>query len=168
MKNLTVTICLTIAVLLEFSLPVFAGGNRNFRPINCEYTVRFPTAPKITQVYTQQFGNIPTANGGIKNSLLRAECLMIDNSRLNKKIIKEWLISAASKMGLSGLSYTFKRETYGSVAQIRGYKTISNSPATYEIQMYVGVNSILIIYVGSLSSVYPTNEIHEFISSVRR
>ena len=168
MRTLTAILCLTFAVLLDFSLPAFAEGNRNFRPTNCEYTVSFPTTPKITQVYTPEFGNVPTANGGIKSSLLRAECLKVDSRRLNNQIIREWLFSAASQMGLGGLTYTFKKEVYGSVAQIRGYKKISKSPATYEIQMYVGNNSVLIIYVGSLSSVYPTDEIHNFINSVRR
>jgi len=168
MKKLVAALCLAIALLLDFSPPAFAEGNRSYRLTNCEYTVSFPATPKITQVYTPQFGNVPSANVGVKGSHLRAECLKLDSRRLNNKIIREWLWSGASKMGLSGLSYTFKKEIYGSVGKIRGYKTVSNSPATYEMRMYVGNSSVLITYVGSLSSAYPTDEIFDFINSVRR
>jgi len=153
---------LSIYAMLLLVNPLHANAQSIFKPDNCEFNISFPGEPKVSEL---EFANGLTANKAEyfgKESYYRAECASINNTELLN--LKAMMMKQAELDALEGVGIESGEDTVGSYYKLRGYKTIDGRVVTFKIKSYSGVNSFVVLYAAEPSSVFPTDNIHLFLS----
>jgi len=143
---------------------------------DCEYSVKFPSTPEYRTGFDPKIGEYTQAQfrGGNKKNgfFLRAECIGtgdIRNSEINtKSFLQKQIVAYAESNGLSNSEYHYGEGKHGKYVQVRGFKSISDVPVTYEAYIYVGNSSFISLYAGGASSSYPQAPVFKFFRSVQR
>lgn len=159
------------SVLVVWSANIRSGTTEQsgywFRPDDCKHVVYFPAQPQLKTIHSPAGPTLQAELASRETGLLRAECMGNLETRLQgKSEIGAMLYEYAQMNGLQNITLEFPEEDGALIARVRGYKTVSNVPLTYESIFYGESSSIFGITVGGLSSSYPQNAIAEFIGSV--
>lgn len=165
---------LTIYAFAMFSGALYAEST--FTAKGCEYLVKFPSTPEYKTGFDPKIGEYTQAEfkaGNKKNRyFLRAECVGTDdirNSEINtKKFLQKQMVAYAESNGFSNSEYHYGEGKLGKYVQVRGFKSLSGVPATYEAYTYVGNNSFISLYAGGISSSYPQPPVSKFFRSLQR
>ncbi|MCK4742898.1 MAG: hypothetical protein KAT25_03685 [Sulfuriflexus sp.] len=172
MKNLIIIFLISV---ITFS-PVILHAESIFTAKGCEYSVVFPSTPKYQTAFDPIIGEYTQAQYGAGNKqdgfFLRAECIGagdITNAEINTKaFLKKQIIAYAESNGLQTPEYHYGEGKLGKYVKVRGFKSISGVPSTYEAYTYVGTRSFISLYTGGVSSSYPQSSVSRFIRSLQR
>ena len=160
------SICLFILTLISFKLADASDGTfkaENLLSIpGCEFDILFPGEPNLSNIYLPE-SNVETlkAEYGGKNYYLRAECYRL-LARDNKSI-RAMMFSFGEGQGLSSMQIEESNDKNEKWMLLRGNKKLGDAHATYEIKGCIGTNTILFLYTGTYSNIYPTDEIVNFL-----
>jgi len=162
---------LLIITSLVFALPIMLPqptfAQVPYSPTGCEYTVQFPGQPELKNLYTPDTGSYQNASYYGSNYFIRSECFP-----LTGPVDAETAYSITAKYleanGLQNTNYEFNDDHLGYHIKARGNKTIGETYGTFVIAAYFGERSLMVLFVGSTSSVYPTDEIFSFLNSCTR
>lgn len=162
-----------------FILLIFIGNNiaqaqQVYKPHNCEYSVSFPSKPKLSLMFDPTLGEYKSAeilSGNSDNAyLLRVQCLGgldLKDKKLNtKEFLKKQIIAYTESNGIQNAEYHFENSNLGKSARSRGYKKIGDTMVTYEAMIYVGKTSFLMLHVGGTSKSYPQPQVSKFLRSI--
>lgn len=144
-----------------------------FSPIGCEYSVEFPSTPKIykLQKAIADGSSIPLYGAQLVASkgLIRAECASTgqnDLSQFTEKSMFSYMEQLALDNGLSRSGFKVKTNSLGLVGELTGVKNSERGRMTVRIINYVGSRSILTTYIASLSKNFQTKEMRLFSKTV--
>lgn len=138
-----------------------------YHPPDCEFSIRFPTTPEIYTVKGSYAGSVEEAEVVTKTSVLRASCTLVDTEILkNKGQLFYQLSLIAEQIGFEDAETNFSFENGVTKGGIRGSKVDGDVTHTYEVQWYVGDNSVLALTTGGYSQSYPEAEVVRFFDSV--
>ena len=149
-----------IGILIVVAKTTYAGMNINLP--NCDYQITFPGKPSINDLFISENTAYKQAEYLKDEIVLRAECIPF---KPNQEQLKKLMFKFGSSDGLNNMQLMSGFDNTGKWLKLRGYKKLGAAYATYEIKAYYGLNSLLVIYAGTLSEKYPTDEIAQFISS---
>lgn len=146
-----------------------------YKPHNCEYSVIFPSKPKLSTSFDPTLGEYVTAellSGDSNNAyLLRMQCignLDLNDKKLNTKdFLKKQIIAYTESNGIENAEYHYENGKYGKSARSRGFKKIGNTMVTYEAKIYVGKTSFIMFHVGGTSKNYPQPQVSNFLRSLK-
>jgi len=133
---------------------------------NCLFEVTFPEKHETKDVSTA-IVEYEQAELVTNDSFFRVECpyIALENPVSQIKTSLEMLGIAD---GLRGVTITNDSKSASYIfLKMRGYKDIAEIPTTYSVFAYYKDNSLLLLTVASKSKNYPTNSIHNFLSSVK-
>jgi hypothetical protein len=165
-----------IIVLAAFSHCSFRGMEAHrtlasfaFEAPGCTFSASFPESPEVKELVVAGGLVVTQANLYELESFLRAECLATNGwFAPTREAVTAELHKLARRDGLIDITIQV-RPTDGLVHGIlRGYKTVSGKPATYEVHVFADGASLMSLAAGGLSSGYPQSGIHEFLTSGRR
>ncbi len=137
-----------------------------------EFTVMFPTIPKIENVYAND-GTGKSAEVTLSDCFLRAELLTMNSeqatnaSRLTDEQLAGIALAYGNANGLSNATVKTGSNDLGKFARLRGYKTVANVPATFETMFIYGRKEAITLTVGGKSSSFPQKAITDFFNSVK-
>jgi hypothetical protein len=138
-----------------------------YSPTGCEYTVQFPDQPELKSLYAPDIGSYQNASHYGSNYFIRSECFSISGP-----VDAETAYSITAKYveinGFQNTVYEFSDDHLGYSIEARGNKTIGDTHGTFVIAAYFGERSLMVLFVGSASSAYPTEEIFSFLNSCTR
>ena len=148
-----------------------------FTAEGCEYSVIFPGKPKYINAFHPDIGDyIDYIQAEYTNNrtgiFLRAECIVVGDIRAaemsNKEFLQKLTVAYAVSNGLQNCGYNYGEGSLGKYAHVRGFKTISGIPVTFEGYIYVGNKSFITLLAGGASATYPQPDVYEFFQSLRR
>lgn len=166
---------IVICMLSIFSTSLLAG--EIFNPPGCEYSVEFPSTPKKYNLQqtigdgstVPLYGAQLTVSGG--KALVKAECgassQEITNQFTDKNMYK-YMEVLAKDTGLARSSFNVETNTLGKVGILTGKKDSSRGRLIVRIFNYIGSNSIMTVYIASLSKDFQTQEMVSFSKSIKR
>lgn len=166
---------LTFFFFLIFTLNFSIAQEYCFSPKGSATEVIFPGKPEITSFKAGELSS-NILNGIRANflnpkelSLLRAEYahLNYNSDNLTDEVLSKSGFTQAEVSGFSGTEVELLKTKFGRCVSIRGYKTLDNTYATYEIRNYYNAYSLMAVYVAAPSKIYPTNCTHDFLKSIR-
>lgn len=145
------------------------SNNYLYTEPDCNFFVEFPDKPKINKHYiVDSDSEFNQANYSTEDSsFMRAECLPIERDLVTPEYLIEVAALQSKNDGLMHVEISHKKEAFFDIIELRGYKEIAGFKVTYQYFIYLGENSLLMLYVGALSQVYPTEKIVKFRNSVR-
>ena len=141
---------------------------------NPEYTVEFPKNPTLKTIQTE-IGSVKQADFvSDDSSIFRAEygSATPEQTDAIKNASEEQLtqvgISLGKMVGYTGVTVTSGKSNLGTYIKLRGYKMINGSSYVIEHLMYYGKRSIMTIVTAAKATDYPTQNINDFIRSLKR
>lgn len=141
----------------------FANAETNINIPNCDYLITFPGKPSLNDLFLSENITYKQAVYFGDEFFLKAECIPFQI--IGQEQIKNIMFKFGSADGLNNMQLKFGFDKTGEWIKLRGYKEIGSDPATYEIKAYYGLKSLLVMYAGTISDKYPTDEIAKFLSS---
>jgi hypothetical protein len=147
-----------------------AVAQREIRLSGCEYTITFPTTPRVV---SYQAGGRPgeflmtrTEDGP---PILRAECqAIVDRSGLSEALIVKSLEEQAASIGLTNVQVTMERSQLGLIGTYFGRKTAPGQEMMQMGRLYVGRTSVLNVLVIETVGSFPSKRANAFLWSVKR
>lgn len=173
----------TIGTIYNNTLAFDSPQNKNnqeyvYSPISNEYSVVFKEKPnfKTTAIpFGEDIIEGETAELILyeDNSFQRAESFNLENistDEIDKDYVHKFLKEYFEYIGFSYPTFHYEVTELGKVGSVRAYKTLMDNneerKVTYFAQIYIGEKSVMILYVGCASNIYPTNSISAFLKSI--
>jgi hypothetical protein len=162
-----------IVVLAAFSLLSYRGievqqtlASVPFEAPGCTFSASFPGPPELKELVVAGGITVTQANFYGSDTVLRAECLPTGGRfPPTRETVMAELRGHAYRNGLTNVEFEFS-EMNGFVRGVaRGWKTVSENAATYEVHLLVDGASMMSLTAGGASSGYPQPGIHEFLTS---
>lgn len=131
-----------------------------------EYTVEFPSKPKI-----EEEGSLAVLI--IKNVFIRAEVFPLSDDEKNalqqQDSTKLYEIASgyAKWNGLSDVTITTGITSLGTYVKLKGFKQVKTSSAVYETIIYFGKVQKIILSAGGFSGQFPTPDVIKFYNSLK-
>jgi hypothetical protein len=140
-----------------------ANAETNINIPNCDYLITFPGKPSLNDLFLSENIVYKQAEYYGDEFYLKAECIPF--RVIGKEQLKNLMFNFGRADGLNNMQLKSGFDKTGEWLKLRGYKKIGNDPVTYEIKAYYSSNSLIVMYAGTLSNKYPTNEIGKFLFS---
>ena len=144
-----------VLIAILTMVPVLSTADTKFNPTGCEYTITFPGAPEIKNLYAQSVGEVESASYYGKDYFVKGECAPMQGPikrDLARKLMDQYVI----QNGLQYAVYEFSEDSLGYTIKVRGNKTIDTTPGTFVIVTHFGDRSFITLYAGAPSVNYPT------------
>jgi hypothetical protein len=149
--------------------------NYTYNLTGCEYSVSFNTKPTLSESKSQSI-TFEKAEVENRNSYLRTESIVYNDLSLLKTIDEDYLFSILEQYalaeGLENPDYTYDETQLGKYAQLIGYKTFRKGGKSqitkFVMRAYYGKNSAIFLYAMCPADNWPTEEVQEFLNSIRR
>jgi hypothetical protein len=150
-----------------------------FNPINCEFSVEFPAAPKVQEILVPALGKIQSAElrvgtkGSTSGYVLTAEGYPVSRSDILKQYedIKSYFYNSlqeyANANGIQSAEFKYFKDNIGEGMFMRGYKSISGQRVIYSTMSVLGDSSIISLRVGAPAKDFPPPGFSAFFQSVR-
>ena len=166
---------LIVIAILVCSLSVLAQSKTKavvFPENSKEFTVVFPSAPKIQDIFSGDVSG-KKATLDIRDAGLKVEVMDFDArtmagfERLDEKQIASAAVNHGIDNGFESVTVTTGRTNLGRFAKMQGYKTISGERMIFEAVFHYGKKQVFVIYVGAPSRLYPSTATMNFFNSVK-
>jgi len=168
-------IYLAVLLIVLCSFSNWAQNKKNvkytFPKKSVEFVVTFPAKPKLKKISAKGVSGT-SAKLVLADEIIKADVTEISEAVSAKieRFSETELASAARNHGRDNgyedLTVTTDKTDIGRYARMQGYKTISDVRVMYEAHFYYGKRQVLILYVISESSEYPTKAISKFLNSL--
>ena len=151
-----------------------------YSPVSCKYEITFSSKPTIknASVPTEDGflnGEIAELSSSKDESFQRVEFYIVDKSiieNLDKESLYNILNQYSINNGLNNPEFTYKEGAFGRNVEMRAYKKLTDQnkidrQVTYIASTYILDNNMVTLYAGCESKKYPTNEISQFLNSIK-
>jgi hypothetical protein len=175
--KITNILFLLLLLLLESNYSQDKSGYK-YQAEGNEYSVIFSKKPKIKSSTSQNSGEFITAEllNNKKLSFQKCESLSYTSEyseQINKEFVFSYVNNYATYTGLSYPEIHYEENDLGKVGTMRAFKELVDAngkkwKVTYFTKSIFGKYSAIVLYVGCPSVNYPTSEITEFLSSVKK
>lgn len=145
----------------------------------CEFGATFPGEPNIETVTFPDLGHAVQATlSPTQNTFLRAECPDYGDAwdgsvyRATDEDWVEWMAAYMQAQGFSNIEISEpslpSNDDVPLVLQGRGHKDINSVPGTFRVQVVAGEQSVLFMYAGEPSRIFPSRELTTFMGGYQR
>lgn len=146
-----------------------SAANVLFRPSGCEFSVTFPSTPKVQSTGTSQ-GTMQQAVLEHGTSLFRAECGTRSKEAITyfQKRLQKNLLDQANLFGLENPSAGVESSAIGTIGTYRGFKKVGGEIYQYMSRVYFGKHTMFQVHLMEPSRQGATVVGNNFLNSVKR
>jgi len=156
-------------------IPIHAFAGTRFQPRECEFSVEFPSEPKVYDILIPGIGEVQ--NGEYRNGtgIEDAFVLVVEGYPVSKNspifvdpkhFLYDGAKNYAESNGIQNAEFKYFKDVKGYGITMRGYKVIRGIPVIYSTLTLLGKNSMITLRVSSAAKIFPPPGVVSFLKSI--